>query len=129
MVNSIFCDCRFRQLSTSVRYTSFGKRSKYSAASFLAAERSLVNFSRMFVELDAKINADDWHENDTLPSTSSFVQFLKWMIYPKFFKWTSIGVSAAGTIMVAWGTPRILLTADFGTKQCSLDRSPDKRQR
>jgi hypothetical protein len=40
-------DCRWRQLSTSVWYRSFGKRSKYSAASFFAAWRSLVNFSRM----------------------------------------------------------------------------------
>jgi hypothetical protein len=46
IVNSIFCDWRWRQLSTSVWYRSFGKRSKYSAASFLAAVRSLVNFSR-----------------------------------------------------------------------------------
>jgi hypothetical protein len=34
IVNSIFCDCSSRQLSTSVWYRSFGKRSKYSAASF-----------------------------------------------------------------------------------------------
>ena len=33
-----------RQLSTAVWYRFFGKRSKYSAASFLAAVRSLVNF-------------------------------------------------------------------------------------
>src|SRR6266436_796094 len=32
--------------STSVWYRSFGKRWKYSAASFLAAVRSWVNFSR-----------------------------------------------------------------------------------
>jgi len=31
-----FCDCRWRQLSTSVWYRSFGKRWKYSAANFLA---------------------------------------------------------------------------------------------
>ncbi len=36
MVNSIFCDCSSRQLSTSVMYRSFGKRSKYSKASLLA---------------------------------------------------------------------------------------------
>ena len=47
MVNSILADCRLRQLSTSVWYRSFGNRWKYSAASFLAAVRSLVNFSRM----------------------------------------------------------------------------------
>ena len=46
MVNSMSCDCSSRQLSTSVRYRSLGKRSKYSAASFLAAVRSLVNFSK-----------------------------------------------------------------------------------
>ncbi len=42
----MFCDCSSRQLSTSVWYRSFGKRCKYSAASFLADVRSLVNFSR-----------------------------------------------------------------------------------
>src|SRR5260370_20298215 len=46
IVNSMFCDCRWRQLSTSVWYRSFGKRWKYSAANFLAAVRSRVNFSR-----------------------------------------------------------------------------------
>jgi hypothetical protein len=36
MVNSILDDCISRQLSTSVMYQSFGKRSKYSKASVLA---------------------------------------------------------------------------------------------
>jgi hypothetical protein len=39
-----FCDCRWRQLSTSVWYRSFGKRWKYSAANFLAAVRSQGEF-------------------------------------------------------------------------------------
>ena len=47
IVNSMFCDCRWRQLSTSVWYRCLGKRSEYSAASFLAAVRSRVNFSRI----------------------------------------------------------------------------------
>jgi len=36
IVNSILSDCRWRQLSTSVWYRSFGKRSRYSAARVLA---------------------------------------------------------------------------------------------
>src|SRR5258706_2306193 len=46
MVNSMFCDCRWRQLSTSVWYRSLGKRWKYSAACLRVALRSFVNFSR-----------------------------------------------------------------------------------
>jgi hypothetical protein len=69
--------------------------------------------ARLFAELDDKINADDWHEDDKLPTAHSFVQFLKWMIFAGYHKWTSIGVSSAGTITVAWRTPRVLLTADF----------------
>jgi hypothetical protein len=68
---------------------------------------------RLFAELDDKINVDDWHEEDKLPAVYLFVQFLKWMIFSGHQKWTSIGVSAVGTITVAWKTPRVLLTADF----------------
>ena len=38
---------QWRQLSTAVRYRSFGNLSKYSFASMRAADRSRVNFSRM----------------------------------------------------------------------------------
>ncbi len=41
MVNSMFCDCRWRQLSTSVWYRSFGKRSKLFRCQLLAAVRSV----------------------------------------------------------------------------------------
>jgi hypothetical protein len=69
--------------------------------------------ARLFAALDDKINVDDWHEDDALPAVRSFVDFLKWMIFARHHDWTSIGVSAAGTITVAWRTPRVLLTADF----------------
>jgi hypothetical protein len=69
--------------------------------------------SQLFAELDEKINPDGWHQDDTFPGVESFVQFLKWMIFAGHHKWTSIGVSSAGTITVAWRTPRVLLTADF----------------
>jgi hypothetical protein len=68
---------------------------------------------RLFEELDSKLNVDDWHEDDALPRPTSFVDFLKWMIHAKYFDWTSIGVSAEGTILVAWKTPRAMLTANF----------------
>lgn len=71
---------------------------------------------RLFEELDSKINADDWHEDDTLPTANSFQEFLKWMIYSKHYQWTSIGVSAQGSILVAWHTPRVLLTANFESR-------------
>jgi hypothetical protein len=68
---------------------------------------------RIFMELDSVINKEDWHENDQLPQTGSFQDFLKWMIYSKYFKWTSIGVSDDGSILVAWKTEHGLLTANF----------------
>ncbi len=68
---------------------------------------------RLFDELDSKLNVDDWHEGDTLPAQTSFVAFLKWMIFSKYFRWTSIGVSNDGNILVAWNTPSVLLTANF----------------
>jgi len=40
----VFADCRGRQLSTSVMYRSFGKRSKYSKASLLA----VLGFARPY---------------------------------------------------------------------------------
>jgi hypothetical protein len=83
------------------------------AVSAYAMHLSADERSRLFAELDDKINVDDWHEEDKLPAVNSFLQFLKWMIYAHHHKWTSIGISAAGTIMVAWRTSRVLLTADF----------------
>lgn len=72
--------------------------------------------TRLFEELDSKINIDDWHESDSLPTTQSFVEFLKWMIYSKHSEWTSIGVSSHGSILVAWRTQTVLLTANFEAK-------------
>jgi hypothetical protein len=83
------------------------------AVSKFAMHLSAEERHRLFAELDDKINVDDWHEEDKLPAPASFVQFLKWMIYTRQSSWTSIGVSPAGTITVAWRTPKVLLTADF----------------
>jgi hypothetical protein len=48
MVNSKFCDWRRRQLSSSIWNCLLGYRLKYSIIARLAAERSFVNFSRMY---------------------------------------------------------------------------------
>jgi len=72
---------------------------------------------RIFDQLDFVINIDDWHEDDNLPSPQSFQNFLKWMIYSKYFRWTSIGVSDEGNILVAWKTDRVLLTANFASPE------------
>jgi len=68
---------------------------------------------RIFEQLDFLINVDDWHEEDNLPKPQSFMDFLKLMIYSKYFRWTSIGVSHEGNLLVAWKTDRVLLTANF----------------
>jgi hypothetical protein len=68
---------------------------------------------RIFAELDSLINVDDWHEDDQLPNIVAFKDFMKWMIYSRYFKWISFGVSDEGGMLVAWKTPRVLLTAKF----------------
>jgi hypothetical protein len=69
--------------------------------------------SRLFARLDEVINVEDWHEEDTLPTSNSFVSFLKWIIFSKNFSWSSIGVSNDGNLLVAWTTPNVTLTANF----------------
>src|SRR3977135_3567716 len=83
------------------------------AISQYAMHLGAADRQRLFEELDSKINVEDWHEDDTLPTVSSLQEFLKWMIYSKHCQWTSIGVSSQGSILVAWRTPRVLLTANF----------------
>jgi hypothetical protein len=83
------------------------------AVSQFAMHLSSDERRRVFQELDSVINVDDWHEGDQLPKVTAFQDFLKWMIYSKYFKWISIGVSGDGGLLVAWKTKRVLLTAKF----------------
>jgi len=69
---------------------------------------------KIFNQLDAIINPDDWHEEDALPRPEAFQEFLKWLIYARCFDWTSLGVSDEGHILIAWTTANALLTANFG---------------
>jgi hypothetical protein len=69
---------------------------------------------KIFDQLDALINPADWYEEDDPPRQEAFQEFLKWLIYAKFFEWTSLGVSDEGHILVAWNTAQTLLTANFG---------------
>jgi hypothetical protein len=69
--------------------------------------------ARLFARLDQIINVEDWHEEDTPPLVSSFVNFLKWIIFSKNFGWSSIGVSDEGNILVAWTSQNLALTANF----------------
>jgi uncharacterized UPF0160 family protein len=83
------------------------------AVSQYAMHMSDAERHRIFAELDSVINTEDWHEEDELPKVEAFKDFLKWMIYSKYNKWISIGVSDDGDLMVAWKTTRVLLTAKF----------------
>lgn len=85
---------------------------KVSISTF-AMHLSAAERARLFEALDDTINVDDWHEGDKLPAAASFQQFLRWMIYSGNENWTSLGVSDAGTILIAWRKPKVLLTADF----------------
>jgi hypothetical protein len=87
------------------------------AVSQYAMHLSTDERQRLFAELDSVINTDDWHEEDKLPAIESFRDFLKWMIYSKYNKWISIGVSDDGLLQVAWKTERVLLTALFVGKE------------
>jgi hypothetical protein len=83
------------------------------AVSEYAMHLSDTERRRIFTELDSIINTEDWHEEDTLPKIEAFRDFLKWMIYSKYNKWISIGVSDEGHTQVAWKTNTVLLTAKF----------------
>lgn len=83
------------------------------AVSQFAMHLTAEERSRIFAELDSVINVDDWHEGDQLPKVEAFEDFLKWMIYSKYFRWISIGSSNDGGLLVAWKTPYVLLTAKF----------------
>ena len=83
------------------------------AVSQYAMHLSHAERHRIFAELDSVINVDDWHEGDELPKIAAFQDFLKWMIYSKYNKWLSLGVSDTGHLLVAWKTPRVLLTGEF----------------
>jgi hypothetical protein len=106
---------------TAPQQSSFEERIFGSLASLkVAVSQYAMHLSsperhRIFDQLDFVINEDDWHEEDNLPRTQSFQDFLKWMIYSKYFQWTSIGVSDEGNILVAWKTDRVLLTANFAS--------------
>jgi hypothetical protein len=86
------------------------------AVSEYAMHLSQEERNRIFNRLDAVINVEDWHEEDTLPRLDSFKDFLKWMIYAKRYDWASIGVSESGNTLIAWTTPDVTLTASFGGK-------------
>ena len=58
------------------------------AISQYAMHLSVDERYRLFKQLDSILNTDDWHEDDKLPAASSFQDFLKWMIYSKYFKCT-----------------------------------------
>jgi hypothetical protein len=83
------------------------------AVAHYAMHISTEHRHRIFSELDSILNVEDWHQDDQLPAVSSLVSFLKWTIFSKQPNWTSIGISDEGTILVAWRTPRVLLTANF----------------
>jgi hypothetical protein len=87
------------------------------AVSQYAMHLSTEERQRLFGELDSVINTEDWHEEDQLPAIDSFRDFLKWMIYSKYNKWISIGVSDDGLLQVAWKTTGVLLTALFAGKE------------
>jgi hypothetical protein len=70
--------------------------------------------AKLFHDLDEVVNVDDWYEEDALPNTVSFRDFLKWTIYSKRYNWLSIGFSDEGKILVAWKSECGLLTATFG---------------
>lgn len=69
--------------------------------------------AKLFHDLDEVINIDDWYEEDALPNTVSFRDFLKWTIYSKRYNWLSIGFSDEGNILSAWKSGYGLLTATF----------------
>jgi hypothetical protein len=84
-----------------------------TAVSTYAMHLSNATRQKLFGDLDAILNAEDWYENDAPPRLNCFRDFLKWTIYSKRFNWLSFGFSDDGEILVAWKTHTALLTARF----------------
>jgi hypothetical protein len=108
-----------KQVMRSVQRDGIEDRVFYSLVALkVAVSRYAMHLSqddrhRLFMALDNLLNPDNWYEEDVLPLPSSFVNFLKWMLYARNFDWESLGISDEGTILVAWLAPRVQLTADF----------------
>jgi len=68
---------------------------------------------KIFDDLDAILNVEDWHEDDLLPRAQSFRDFLKWTIYSKRFNWLSVGFSENGELLAAWKSDKGLMTARY----------------
>ncbi len=88
-------------------------RLKVTVAEF-ATHLSRDRREQVFEQLDAVINADDWHEDDELPRILAFRDLLRWSIHSTFYDWSTIGVSDEGHILVAWVKANTRLTANFG---------------
>lgn len=69
--------------------------------------------ARLFGELDYLLDAETWDESDSLPSVTSFQQFLKWVVFTQDRSWTSMGIDIDGNILVAWVRPSATMTANF----------------
>lgn len=72
--------------------------------------------NKIFADLDAIINVNDWYPEDEFPGSNSFRDFLKWTVYTRRFDWSSLGVADNGDLLIAWVKGDSLLTGHFDGK-------------
>lgn len=68
---------------------------------------------RLFSQLDDLLSDEDWDEEDELPRSESFLDFLKWAIFSRQYRFASFGLSDEGFILCAIKSDRTLITANF----------------
>ena len=68
---------------------------------------------RLFSQLDDLLSNEDWDEEDELPRSESFLDFLKWTVFSGRYRFVSLGLSDEGFILCAIKSDLALITANF----------------
>lgn len=83
------------------------------AASQYAMHFARAERDRLFSQLDDLLSSEDWDEEDELPRSESFSDFLKWTVFSGQYRFVSFGLSDEGFILCAIKSDLALITANF----------------
>jgi hypothetical protein len=74
---------------------------------------SFEDRARIFDEIDYLLDPDSWADEDNLPATHAYRNFLKWLLESKRLDWSSLGLDADGNLLCAFVGERGVVTAAF----------------
>ncbi|TCA70481.1 hypothetical protein [Rhizobium leguminosarum] len=84
-----------------------------SATGTYAMYLSFEERARLFAEIDYLLDPDAWVEEDAIPLSAPYVNFLKWLLEAKRLDWSSLGLDADGNLLCAYLGERGTVTAAF----------------